>query len=140
MKKTRLIWEDGLSFAVEQDSQKFHVDGDPEHGGKEKGPRPKTLLLTALAGCSGMDAVSILQKMRIPEFKLIIDVEGETVTEHPTVFKDISLLFRFEGNDLPIDKLKRAVELGTEKYCPVYAMLIKSVPIETRVYLNGKEV
>ncbi len=140
MKRSRLIWESQLAFAVEQDGHKFYVDGDPEYGGQEKGPRPKTFLLSALAGCSGMDTVSILEKMRIPDFKLIIDAEGDTVKEHPTVFEFINLIFRFEGENLPIDKLQRAVELGTEKYCPVFAMLIKAVPIKTKIFLNGKEV
>ena len=140
MKKTRLTWQNELAFAVEQDGHKFYVDGDAEHGGQEKGPRPKTLLLTALAGCSGMDTVSILQKMHIPEFKLIIDVEGDTVSEHTAVFKQLDLIFRFTGEEIPVDKLKRAVELGTEKYCPVYAMLLQATPIKTIVYLNGKEV
>ena len=140
MKKTKLTWDSELAFAVEQDGHNFFIDGDTEFGGQEKGPRPKTLLLTALAGCSGMDTVSILLKMRIPEFKLTIDVEGETETEHPTVFKHIELIFRFSGDEIPVDKLKRAVELGTEKYCPVYAMLSKAAPIKTRVLLNNKEV
>lgn len=140
MTQSRLIWQGDLAFAVEQDGHNFYLDGDSEYGGREMGPRPKALLLTALGGCSGMDTVSILKKMRIPDYKLVIEIEGESVTEHPTVYKSIKLLFKFTGEELPTDKLKRAVELGTEKYCPVYAMLVKATPIDTIVLLNGKEV
>ncbi len=140
MKKTRLIWKKELVFEVQQDGHEFHLDGDPQFGGQNMGPTPKGLILTALAGCSGMDAVSILTKMRIQDYKLVIDVEAETVKEHPAVYKNIELIFNFEGEGLPEDKLKRAIELATQKYCPVYAMLIKAVPIETKISLNGKEV
>jgi putative redox protein len=140
MNKTKLVWKNELAFTVEQDGHQFHVDGDKDFGGQDLGPKPKGLLLSSLAGCSGMDAVSILKKMRIPEYKLTIEVEGELVDEHPAVYKHIDLIFRFSGKDLPIDKLKRAVELSTEKYCPVYAMLIKAVPIETKILLNEEEV
>lgn len=140
MVKTKLVWEKELVFAVEQDGYDFHVDANPEYGGQEMGPRPKGLVLTALAGCSGMDAVSMLTKMRVSDYKLAIEVEGETVNEHPKVFKNIDLIFRFEGEELPLDKLQRAVELATEKYCAVHAMLTKAVTIHTKIFLNGKEV
>jgi putative redox protein len=140
MIKAKLNWEGDLAFKVEHDGKSYYVDGDPEYGGKDLGVRPKTLLLSALGGCSGMDAVSILKKMRLPEYKLTIDLESTVADEHPAVLEEISLSFKFSGEDLPVGKLKRAVELSTEKYCPVYAMLLKSAKINTKTYLNGEEI
>ncbi len=140
MIKSRLVWEKELVFAVEQDKHKFYLDGDPQFGGQEKGPRPKGLLLTALGGCSGMDAVSILTKMRVGDFELKIDINGDIEEEYPKAITGIELIFKFKGDDIPESKLKRAVELATEKYCAAYAMLSKAAKIETKILLNGEEV
>ena len=140
MNQVKLTWENGLAFKTEQDGHEFYIDGSLEFGGEDKGPRPKALLLSALAGCSGMDTVSILKKMRIPEFKLVIEVDGVLAEEHPKIYTDIEMRFNFSGDDLPIDKLKRVVELSIEKYCVVYAMLSKSVKMKDIIKLNGKEV
>ncbi|MCB5231010.1 MAG: OsmC family protein [Candidatus Cloacimonas sp.] len=140
MNKVKISWQKGLAFEVEQDNHVFQIDGPADFGGQNKGPQPKALVLTALAGCSGMDAVSILQKMRIPEFDLEIEVIATLEEEHPKVYTHIDLIFNFTGEDLPIDKLKRAVELSLERYCAVYAMLVKVVEIKDIIRLNGKEV
>ena len=140
MNSVKLVWEEGLTFSVEQNGHKYYIDGDSQFGGKDKGPRPKALLLSALAGCSGMDTTSILQKMRIPSFELVIIVEADTAKEQPQVYTKIRLIYNFTGENLPIDKLKRAVSLSLEKYCAVYAMLIKAVPIEEKIMLNGEEI
>jgi|SRR5690554_580341 len=135
-----LTWEKELVFAVEQDNHKFYLDADPQFGGQDKGPKPKGLLLSSLGGCSGMDAVSILTKMRVGDYELKIDVNGEIEEDYPKAFTRIELIFNFSGNDLPESKLKRAVELATEKYCAAYAMLSKAAKIETKILLNGEEV
>ena len=140
MIQAKLTWEGEVAFKVEHDGKSYYVDGDSQFGGQDLGVRPKTLLLSALGGCSGMDAVSILKKMRIPEYKLTISLQSGVAVEHPAVLEGIDLVFSFSGENLPVDKLKRAVELSTEKYCPVYAMLIKAVPIKTRIILNGEEI
>ena len=120
---TELNWKGGMAFEALQDGHEITLDANPEFGGKDLGPRPKGLLLTALAGCTGMDVVSILQKMRVENFNLKIRVEGELAGEHPKVFTEIRLIYNFKGKNLPEDKLQKAINLSQEKYCAVSIML-----------------
>jgi putative redox protein len=136
--KTTIIWQGDMAFDAELDEHHFFIDAHEANGGKDSGPRPKGLLLTALAGCTGMDVVSILAKMKIRDFKLSIDVEGEQTNEHPKYYNLIVVRYQFLGDNLPIDKLKRAVELSETRYCGVSAMLRKAATIEAEIYLNGE--
>lgn len=137
MPSVKASWRDGLEFTVNQDGHEFTIDGSPEFGGHDRGPRPKNLLLTALAGCTGMDVVSILKKMKIVDYSLVITAEGEYTKEHPKVFRKLNVHFSFTGPDLPRDKLDRAVELSQEKYCGVSAMLKHTAEIGCTITVNG---
>jgi putative redox protein len=96
------------------------------------GPTPMGLLLMAFGGCTGMDVVSILEKMRIEIEGLEIDVKGERSEEHPKTYRSIELVYRISG-EVDEEKAKRAVELSMEKYCSVSAMLKKSAEVNYRV-------
>lgn len=104
------------------------------------GPSPKPLLLSSLSGCSGMDAVGILKKMRVEDYKLEIDVEADVAEEHPKVYTAIKMTFNFTGNNLPADKVISAVEKSITKYCAVHAMLSKAAPIKTIIKINEQDV
>jgi len=93
------------------------------------GYSPKALLLSGLAGCSGIDVVEMLEKMRVPFTKLEIVAQSEQTTDHPKVFKDIEIEFRIDAAPEYADKIKRAVDLSIEKYCGVAAMLKKNSTI-----------
>lgn len=121
--KITLNWLDGMAFEAEVNQHKFIVDANEAVGGKNRGPRPKPLLLAALAGCTGMDVVSILEKMRVQTDGFRLETEASLSDEHPKVYTDIKLVYIFKGKDLPMDKLQKAVELSQEKYCGVSAML-----------------
>ncbi len=121
--KITLNWLDGMAFEAEVNQHKFIVDANETVGGKNRGPRPKPLLLAALAGCTGMDVVSILEKMRVRTDGFRLETEASLSDEHPKVYTDIKLVYIFKGKDLPMDKLQKAVELSQEKYCGVSAML-----------------
>lgn len=121
--KITLNWLDGMAFEAEVNQHKFIVDANETVGGKNRGPRPKPLLLAALAGCTGMDVVSILEKMRVHTDGFRLETEASLSDEHPKVYTDIKLVYIFKGKDLPMDKLHKAVELSQEKYCGVSAML-----------------
>jgi len=127
--ESTVTWTSGMSFKSEQDGHDIILDASKEFGGTDSGARPKTLLLSALGGCTAMDVVSILNKMRVDFTGLKIHVSAELTEEHPKVFKLIHLKYVFSGNDLPKDKLEKAVTLSQEKYCGVSAMLIKACPI-----------
>ena len=112
-----------MAFRVEQDGHSFLLDASPEWGGSDSGPRPKALLLSGLIGCTGMDVVSILGKMKIEGYGLRIRADADYTEEHPVVFRSIHLTYVFSGDDLPADRIRRAVELSQEKYCGVSAIL-----------------
>jgi len=122
-------WTSGMAFEGHQDGFVLGLDADSSFGGQGKGPMPKTLLLTALGGCTAMDVVSILKKMQVSLEGFEVQASGDLTEEHPRVLKAIHLKYVFRGRDLPMDKLQRAVALSQEKYCGVSAMLAKACPI-----------
>lgn len=138
--KTSMTWTGGMAFDAVVNGHHLIMDADPEWGGKDAGPRPKPLLLAALSGCSAMDVVSILEKMRIPEYKLRIDVEADSTNDHPVIYHTIRMLYYFYGENLPPEKLQKAVNLSTERYCGVHAMLKRAANITTTIYINDTEI
>jgi putative redox protein len=134
--KTTVEWQGDMSFAVELQGHRLTVDADPRFGGQDQGPRPKTLLLTALGGCTGMDVVSLLKKMQMPFDSLAIEVEGEAREEHPQVYTRIHIRYILKGSALDQDKIKKAIGLSLDKYCAVTAMLSKTAAVSHEVVLN----
>jgi len=118
-----------MNFEAEVNDHLIILDTDEAAGGENKGPKPKTMLLASLAGCTGMDVISILKKMRIePEYFNIV-VEGELTEEHPKYYKTIHITYEIKGENLEIDKIEKAIQLSQEKYCGVTAMLNKAAEI-----------
>jgi putative redox protein len=105
------------------------MDAARDFGGDERGARPFELLLVSLAGCTGMDVVSLLRKMRVGFTELELEIEAEKSEEHPHVFTEINLVYIVTGRDIDEDKVKRAIELSQDKYCSVSAMLRKACPV-----------
>jgi len=124
--KVQLGWLDGMAFEAEVNGHKIVVDAVESVGGRDRGPRPKPLLLASLAGCTAMDVISILDKMRVKVDAFNVEVIAEQTEEHPKVYSQIKLLYKFKGKDLPMDKLQKAVDLSQERYCGVSAMLRKA--------------
>ena len=111
------------------------MDSVPEFGGEDSAQRPKELVLDGLAGCSGMDVVSILKKMHIEPDDFRIDIDAEMAEQHPKIFTKIHVKYIFK-TDAPKEKLERAVNLSQEKYCGVAAMLRKSSELTYEVIVN----
>lgn len=122
--KTVTKWLGKHLFESDHDGNKISVDGN-----KEKGHGPKALLLSGLAGCSGIDIVDILEKMRVAFSDFTIDVKAEQTDEHPKVFTVINIVYRLKTDASNEDKIKKAIDLSLEKYCGVSAMLQKNSPI-----------
>ena len=124
-------WTGGMGFAgaSAESGGKITMDSRPEHGGTGLGPSPMETVLLALAGCTGMDVVSILETMRAPLAGLEIRVSGDRADEHPRVFTRIRLEYIVRGNDLKPEQVGRAVQLSQEKYCSVSAMLRASAEL-----------
>ncbi len=128
-----LGWKEGMAFETTIDGHTITLDTSIENGGTDLGPRPKKLMLIALAGCTGMDVVSILKKMRVDYDTLNVKVEGELTDEHPMYYKSMKIIYEFKGHDLPMDKLEKAVSLSGERYCGVQALYKMAIPVTTEI-------
>ncbi|GBD30017.1 hypothetical protein HRbin32_01113 [bacterium HR32] len=135
MVHVQLRWQGGMRFGSEDG--RWSLDVPPEQGGSGAGPAPMETVLAALAGCTGMDVVAILQKMREPLEELQVEVEGERAQEHPRVYTRVHVRYRFAGARLRPEAVARAVRLSQERYCSVSAMLRASVSVTYEVELNG---
>ena len=114
------------------------MDTKKDVGGVIGGPTPMELVLQAVMGCTMMDVVSILEKMKVRYDLFEISETHVRSEDHPKVYTRIHLIYRFEGKELPEEKLKKAVELSITKYCSVHAMLSKSAEVTHQIELNGK--
>lgn len=116
------------------------MDSSPEAGGSNQGVRPMEMLLLGLGGCTGIDVVGMLEKMRVPFERFEIAIQGERADDHPKVYRDIGIRYQFFGDAIAKDKVLRAVRLSHEKYCSVSAMLQASASVSAAVYINGERV
>lgn len=108
-----------MSFDVEVNGHRMTIDSSREFGGNDEGPRPKSLMLVALGGCTGMDMASILRKMRVPFEGLRVKVEGNITGDHPRHFDTMHIVYFIKGKNIPADKAELAAKLSQEKYCGV---------------------
>jgi putative redox protein len=129
----KVNWLENMAFEAEVNGHKIIIDAAEAVGGENRGPRPKPLMLVALAGCTGMDVVSILKKMRVELDTFNVVVEGDLTEEHPKQFSQMRVIYEFKGKDLPLDKLEKAVNLSEERYCGVSAMYKKAIGITTEI-------
>jgi len=132
----KLSWKKGMAFETELYGHKLTIDADKSNGGQDLGPRPKALMLVALAGCTGMDVASMMAKMRVELVDLNIKVEGEVTEEHPKQFTSMHITYEFWGKELPMDKLEKAVSLSDERYCGVTATLKKGIPVTHSIVVH----
>lgn len=129
-------WIDGMAFESEVNGHKIVIDAVEAVGGKDRGPRPKPLMLLALAGCTGMDVVSILKKMRVELDNFSVEVEAEQTDEHPKHYNEMKIIYKFWGKDLSLDKLEKAVKLSEERYCGVSYVYKQYVKMSFEILVN----
>jgi len=134
--RVKINWLENMAFEAEVNGHKMILDAAEPVGGENRGPRPKPLMLVALAGCTGMDVVSILKKMRVEVDGFNVTVEGDLTEEHPKQFSQMRVIYEFEGKDLPMDKLEKAINLSEERYCGVSAMYKKAIGITTEIRIK----
>jgi putative redox protein len=118
----------GMAFEAESDGHILTMDSSSDTGGNDLGPRPKPLLLMSLAGCTAMDVIAILKKMRYEPRHLEIKAKAKTTDEHPRKIVSIQLTYEV-SSDVPLENLQKAVNMSQDKYCGVYATLAPSVKI-----------
>lgn len=120
----QLQWMEDMAFEGQLDGHRLVLDADASVGGKDRGPRPKGLLLVSLAGCTAMDVISILKKMREPVSWFNVKVDGDLTEEHPKKFTSFKVIYQFKKSDgLNEQNVLKAVELSQNKYCGVSATL-----------------
>jgi putative redox protein len=121
--KTR--WEGNMLFHAENPGGSLKIDADVANGGSGQGLRPKALMLTALAGCTGLDVTSLFKKMRIVVEGIEIDVQAELTDVQPTYYNKVKVIYKFYGKDFEKEKIEKAVKLSQDKYCGVSEMFRK---------------
>jgi putative redox protein len=122
-------WLGDMGFEAAIREHRILMDAREESGGHNQGPRPKPLLMASLGGCTGMDVVSILKKMKVDFDEFNVRVEGDLAEEHPKLYRSLHIVFEFRGNNLPMERIRHAVELSQEKYCGVSLLLQKAAPV-----------
>lgn len=132
-------WLNGMNFETDNRGIKTQMDGTLDHGGKNLAPTPKELVMNAMMGCTAMDVVSTLQKMRqtIQSYKMSIEVEKNT--DYPVYFKKANLIFNLYG-PIEVEKLTKAVDASLTKYCGVNYMISKVCEITYDLYLNDQKI
>ncbi len=127
----------GMHFEGEGSSKlRTQIDSNVTSGGSGYGSSPMELVLMALGGCSGMDVVLILEKMKVSFERIEIVIVGDRSGDNSRVFTDIELTYKFWGENLPLKKIQRAIQLSMEKYCSVANMLDKAANITYKIELS----
>lgn len=129
-------WKGNMAFEADVNGHKFMIDADEKVGGQDQGPRPKPLMLAALAGCTGMDVISILKKMRVELDDFDVDVQAESSDEHPVSYTKMHIKYTFKGKDLPLDKIEKAVNLSQDRYCGVSDFYKKVIPLTHEIIIT----
>jgi putative redox protein len=131
--EVKINWLENMAFKADVMGHEIILDAGKQVGGESRGPRPKPLLLAALAGCTGMDVISILNKMKVEVEDFSVIVEGDLTEEHPKQYYKMHVIYEFKGENLPMSKLKKAINLSEEKYCGVSALFRKAIEITSEI-------
>lgn len=129
-------WKGNMMFEVDIDGHKLVMDALPESGGEDKGFRPKKLMMAALAGCTGMDVVSLLKKMRVNVEAFSVEIEGSLTEEHPKHYDKMHIIYKFKGGNLDLEKITKAIEMSQDKYCGVSASYKKAMEVTYEIKIE----
>lgn len=130
-------WKKNMQFESDNPSGNSLIMFDASaDNGDVKGFGPKALMLSSLAGCSGLDVDSLLEKMRAEVDDFNIVVTAELTEEHPKFYNKVKVDYHFYGSDLKDDKIKKAVDLSVEKYCGVMEMFRQFAEVKTEIFLH----
>jgi putative redox protein len=116
------VFKEGMNFTAEVNGHKIEIDTDEAGGGKNLGTRPKALMLVSLAGCTGLDVVPILNKMRVNFTDFSINVEGHLTETDPKTYDEVLIKYSIKVKKEDEEKVLKAVKLSQEKYCGVTRM------------------
>lgn len=130
-------WKGKMQFeSTNPSGETFLINAAAENGGEGAGLRPKAMMLSALAGCSGLDVASLIEKMKLEVADFKIETNANLTEEHPKVYDAVTVEYHFYGNNLREAKLQRAVDLSVEKYCGVMEMFRQFAKIDIKVLFH----
>lgn len=132
-------WLDNMTFeSTNPSGHSLKIDIAKEDGGDGNGYRPKALMLSSLAGCSGLDVAALIKKMKLDVEEFHIDTIANLTDEHPKFYDKVAVEYHFHGANLKEDKLQRAVDLSVEKYCGVMEMFRQFAEVEVKTFFHNK--
>jgi len=127
--EVKTAWKGNMTFDAEVSGHHIILDALPAVGGEDKGARPKELMLASLSGCTGMDVISILKKMRIDVREFNVIVQADVTEEHPKHYTKMHIIYEFAGDNLPVESLEKAINLSQDRYCGVSYVYRKSMQV-----------
>ncbi|MCF6095287.1 OsmC family protein [Microaerobacter geothermalis] len=134
--RVEVNWNGNIQFEAKGGSgHSIIMDAAPEVGGQDTGPRPMELVLSAVGGCTGIDIVLTLKKMRVDFETFSMEINGERANDYPKRFTKVHIHYKLTGENIPEDKVRRAVDLTRDKYCSASNSL--NADITTSFEING---
>lgn len=122
-----------MAFTADINGHKVLMDTIADDGGEDSGPSPKKLMLASLAGCTGIDIVSILNKMKVEFTDFSIGVHAALSAEHPKIYNYVKITYKIKVAEENKSKMIKAVSLSTETYCGVFAMFKTFAKMDTEI-------
>ena len=129
-------WKGNMQFDALASGHHVIMDAPATSGGEDSGPRPKELMLVSLAGCTGMDVISILKKMRINVESFDIEIVADVTEEFPKHYSEMHIIYKLKGKDIDPEKVKKAVDLSQEQYCGVSAVYRKALTLTYEIQIT----
>ncbi|MEO0505419.1 MAG: OsmC family protein [Bacteroidota bacterium] len=130
-------WVGGMAFESNNPSGlDLRIDAGPDDGGEGNGLRPKALMLSGLAGCSGLDVASLIKKMKLEVNNFHIETIANLTDEHPKYYDAVRIEYHFHGPNLNEAKLQKAVDLSVEKYCGVMEMFRRFAKLDIQTFFH----
>jgi putative redox protein len=134
--KIEVSWKGQMLFESVAPEGKVLIDADEAVGGQGKGIRPKAMMLSALAGCTAMDVISLLKKMRAEVAGFKVEVVANLTDEHPKYYDKVHVIYHFTGSDFKKDKIEKSVKLSVDRYCGVFEMFRQFSDITFEIKYN----
>jgi len=131
--EVKTTWKGNMQFESTNPGGNLMIDGGSENDDNRDGYRPKALMLSSLAGCSGLDIVSLLKKMRAEVENIELDVIANLTEEYPKYYDKVHVMYKFYGSSFKKDKIIKAVRLSEEKYCGVMEMFRQFAEVTTEI-------
>lgn len=122
-----------MAFTATINGHAVKMDTTADDGGEDSGPSPKRLMLASLAGCTGIDVVSILNKMKVAYSDFTIDIVAGLTGDHPKYYNNVKIIYRIKMDETERSKMEKAVALSQDKYCGVYAMFKSFAVMDTEI-------